>query len=138
MKFFTIEIDKQKLQYSLWGLAIIIVLIIIFKLTQRKKKITDDIPIDFHKNRTYNKFEYDTLAEKMYDALHGWGTKTKEVLEVIYALKTPEDWYELNKAYAAVTPDKMSLTAHLYYDLSDNPDTEEKVKKYLKSIGVVF
>ena len=130
---------EGKIKLAINAIAIILIALVIYwiankimKLFSNTKAYSDDIN---PRNLTYSESEYETMADAIFQAAHGWGTDEDTIYRVLSYLRTPDDWNKLVVVYGKDS-DGFYLPGRLVYELDHSE--QEKVRQILKNIGVNF
>lgn len=118
-----------------FSLATLIVIILVIKWgidifsKDPVKKYEKEIDPD---NLSYSESEYQTMADTIFQAAHGWGTDENAIYRTLAYLQTKDDWYKLISIYGE-DADGYTLIRRLIYELDRKE--QQRVNDILKSIG---
>ncbi len=91
---------------------------------------------DFNaRNLTLDNDDYQTLADVIFNAAHGWGTDEEAIYNALSKLNTKDDWKKLVYTYGT-DPDGFTLPGRLIYELDSSE--QNKVREILKNINVIL
>jgi hypothetical protein len=94
------------------------------------------------KNLSYDAIVYNSMADRLGEAMFDWGTDEKTIFEILSRLKTKDDWYALVNAFGTRKEPGLliyfegNLIQWLQHELS-NSDLK-KVNDILSKIGVTI
>jgi hypothetical protein len=112
--------------FLLWALHKIIQLIKGSGIGDYKKNIRE-------RNLSYSDSEYQTMADVIFRACHGWGTDEDTIYRILGYLKNKDDWNKLVSVYGK-DKDGFYLPGRLIYELDHSE--QRKVNDILANIGV--
>ncbi len=111
----------------------IIGIIIIKKLIDFVAPGTSDYRKEIKRsNLSYSESGYQTMADAIFRACHGWGTEESVIYRTLGYLKTIDDWNKLVAVYGK-DEDGYRLPGRLIYELDRRE--QEKVNQILSNVG---
>lgn len=86
-------------------------------------------------NLSYPDYQYQTFADTIFTAAHGWGTDEDAIYRTLQYLNNKDDWLYLVTVYST-DKDGFTLPARLNYELDKKE--QQKVTDILSNIGVML
>jgi len=120
-----------------------------FLFGKEKVEATDETSEEYNKavdkkKLSYSQADYNSMSDMLFVAMTGGGTDDDAILAVIDKLLNPDDWKFLVATFGVKQSDSMlsSFSGNLYEwlndELSDSPETLDRIKAKLKSIGTFY
>lgn len=143
-------VNRKKV--AIWtGVVVVFVIICfmiyyVYKNYKSRQAVRDEKKAIIHSDLSFDDSDYSRMADELYEAMNGFGTKSPTIFSVLNVLRTASDWHQLfvsfdvrsstgNWAWWNPFKDK-NLTNWLEYELS--ADELGNVRVILHNIQIPF